>query len=150
MEILIFFRFAMSTLDTPVKINNNYKKTVQKCFTQVPGRSDFWKCGRGKILKPVKATGWTNLVANIRIQHGESSNPSSQKTLQFQCKKSETVYGWLRLVCLKSWPFSNVECPIIREQSKFDKISKNTLLTYHRLTSNKVEQEIENCFPASR
>ena len=137
----------MSTLDTPVKINDNYKKTVQKCFTQVPGRPDFWKCGCGKILKQEKATGWTNLVAHIRTQHGESSPPSSQKTLQFQCKKSETVFGWLRLVCLKSWPFSNVECPIIREQSKFDKISKNTLLKYLHLTSSKVEQEIGKLLP---
>ena len=76
---LIFFRIAMSTLSTPLKINNNYKKTVRKCFTQVPGSPYLRKCGCGKDLEQVKATGWTNLVAHIRTQHGESSTPSSQK-----------------------------------------------------------------------
>ena len=69
------------------------EKTVQKCFTHVPGRPDFWKCGCGKILRQLKATGWTNLVAHIRTQHGESSTPSSQKTLQFQCKNLKQCMG---------------------------------------------------------
>ena len=53
-------------------------------FHEDQGSPDFWKCGSGKILKQVKATGWTNLAANIvgiLASFLNSSNASQELSL---------------------------------------------------------------------
>ena len=58
------------------------------------------------------------------------------------CKKSQTIYGWLEWVCLELKPFAFVESEYTRKFSKFGIISVKTFEKYMHLISNRVEREI--------
>ena len=139
----------------PGYISKN-SQIVELHFTRDSTKRDSWKCICGKVLTRKEGTWWTNLMNLLRSQHSEYKEGNSIDTVipeyfskgeYLKTTKAYNSYGWLDWVILGLKPLSFVEEPLTREYSKFNKISRNTLILDMEKITKVVEEKISSSLP---
>jgi hypothetical protein len=115
---------------------NEYKCTV--CGTQ---RKRF-------------GSSWENLMSHIRESHKnyielmKFQKDNSQGSLyRYVDSKTKNIWGWMKFIVKRGVPFSWCEDKIVREFSKLDPISVETLMKYMHLLTQEVENLIRETLP---
>ena len=111
-------------------------------------------CSCGWKGKYKSSSGYTNLQAHIVGSHPEclklTGNLKDDQRLIADCfysKKVKSYWGWLDWVIGDLLPFSFVEKSRVRENSKFEPISVDTMMNLMDLLTKKVEETIITLLP---
>ena len=108
------------------------------------------KCGKDVVQELM--AGYSNLMRHLKaclptfVQEFQAhllTNPGRLEVYGFSDSKAANIFAWLESVILTNQPFSYVEDPIIRRQSKYEGICVDTLMKYHDLVVKRVEEKVK-------
>ncbi|CAG8724542.1 3946_t:CDS:1, partial [Acaulospora morrowiae] len=109
----------------------------------------YWKCkyctddeGVSIVtIKKEKGTGWSNTFSHISSKHKDYQEiiKKNVKNVFALTPAVKNILSWIKFIIHLNLPLSFVDDPLVREMSKYNPISSNTLKKHIKILTEKVE-----------
>jgi hypothetical protein len=112
-----------------------------------------FKCQCGISRSQDLKKGFVNLVSHIKSQHPDwqgvmdAKMKNKDQTHLFVNKKASTYFAWLEWIVMDNLPFTFVEKPLTRKNTKLDPIGVTSLMKYLKKLTEEVEKKASDELP---
>jgi hypothetical protein len=130
------------------------KDIVSTFFTKLEDSADgkgiyLCSCGRRRVQN--LKSGYGNLIGHIKTDHKDWEDVMKAKDKKvpsaFVNRKGANIFNWLEWIVMSNLPFTFVEDPLTRKQSKYESISDETIKKYLMLVTENVEKRVADDLP---
>jgi hypothetical protein len=112
-----------------------------------------FKCQCGTERSQDLKKGYVNLVSHIKTQHPDWNITMDTKQRMkdnqnpFINRKASTYYSWLRWIIMDNLPFTFVEKPLTRKNSKLENVAVDSLMKHLKSLTEEVERKVASLLP---